>query len=113
MIKNKTTGKIIVRQAKHCKTIFSKAKGLMFSPKIKDKGLIFHFDKEQTVSLHMLFVFQTIDVLFLDKNKKVVEIKRKFKPFTFYMPKNKSVYVIELPEDYSSKIKKGNIIEFN
>lgn len=113
MIKNKKTGKIIVRQSKPCRTIFSKAKGLMFSPKIKDKGLIFYFDNEQLVSLHMLFVFQTIDVLFLDKNENVVEIKRRLKPFTIYTPKNKSAYVIELPENSSAKTKKGDKIEFN
>ena len=51
----------------------------------------------------MLFVFCPIDVLFLDKNKKVVEIKENFMPFTFYTPKNKAKYVIELPSDLIRK----------
>jgi len=112
MIKNETTGKIIVRHSKHCRSIFSKAKGLMFSPKMKDEGLIFYFGKEQLTSLHMFFVFQTIDVLFLDKVKRVVEIKRNFRPFTVYAPKNRSNYVIELPENFSAETKKGDKIEF-
>ena len=46
----------------------------------------------------MFFVFFPIDVLFLDEDKKVVEIKKKFEPFTLYNPKNKAKYVIELPQ---------------
>lgn len=89
-------------QFKICKSIWAKARGLMFS---KKKNLIFVFDDEKRRSLHMFFVFFPIDVLFLDKNKKIVEIKRDFKPFSFYKPKNKSKYVIELTE--KTKYKKG------
>jgi len=66
----------------------------MFS---KKKTLIFIFGKEKIIPLHMLFVFFPIDVLFLDKNKKVVEIKENLRPFSFYTPKNKAKYIIELP----------------
>ena len=53
----------------------------------------------------MFFVFYPIDVLFLDKNKIVVDIKENFKPFTFYTSKSKSVYVIELPKNSVSESK--------
>lgn len=60
------------------------------------KTLVFEFSKEKIAPLHMFFVFFTIDVIFLDKNKKIVEIKENFRPFTFYNPKNKAKYVLEL-----------------
>ena len=62
----------------------------------------------------MFFVFYPIDVLFLDKNKKVVEVKENFRPFEFYTPKNKAKYVIELEKNTikSSKTKVGNKINF-
>lgn len=62
----------------------------------------------------MFFVFHPIDVLFLNKNKIVVEIKENFKPFSFYTPKNKAMYVIELGKDAikSSKTEIGDKIEF-
>ena len=62
----------------------------------------------------MLMVFYPIDVLFLDKNKKVVEVKENFKPFSFYAPKNKALYIIELPQDSikHSRTKIGDKIEF-
>ena len=86
---------------KICKSIWSKARGLMFSRK---KNLMFVFDKEQRIGLHMFFVFFPIDVLFLDKNKKIIEIKKNFKPFTFYRSKEKAKYVIELTEKHSFKL---------
>ncbi len=102
-IKNKTNNKLLAKEPKLCKNALSKALGLMFSR--KSKTLIFVLNREKIVSLHMLFVFFPIDVLFLDKNKKVVEIKQNFMPFTFYSPANKAKYVIELP---SGTIKKTN-----
>ena len=91
MITNQTNKKIISKKFKICKGIFSKSLGLMF--KIKAKTLIFIFKKEEFVPLHMIFVFFPIDVLFLNKNKEVIEIKQNFKPFSFYNPKNRAKYV--------------------
>jgi uncharacterized protein len=92
------------------KSFFSKGIGLMFRKKI-NKPYIFIFNKEKIISLHMFFVFMPIDVLFLDKNKKVVE-KTTLKPFTIYTPKNKAKYVIELPKGYANKISKKDKILF-
>ena len=114
MLKNITKKNIIVNNSKVCKSIISKAIGLMFSKKIIDDCLIFIFDKEMRVDLHMFFVFYPIDVLFLDNNKKVIEIKENFKPFTLYSPKNKSKYVIEIPKNTVrlKQIKVNDILEF-
>lgn len=83
----------------------------MFS---KQKNLIFLFDDEQYINLHMWFVFYSIDVVLLNKDKKVVEIKKKFKPFTFFNSKNKATYVLELCEGAvkKSEINIGDIISF-
>jgi len=98
MITNTTKKTIMVKNKKILKNIFSKSLGLMFSKKIKDKGFIFIFSKERVHSIHMLFVFFPIDILFLDKKKKVIEIKKNLKPFSFYSSKTKAKYFIELPE---------------
>lgn len=104
---NKKTNRIVAKDHKICKSAFSKALGLMFSRK---KTLIFIFSKEKTISLQMFFVFFPIDVLFLDKNKKVVEIKKNFKPFTFYTSRKKAKYIIEVPERTTARI--GDIIRW-
>ena len=97
MIFNKTKKKVIVKEKKTLKSNLSKSIGLMFSKKIKDKGLVFAFNREKRHLIHMFFVFFPIDVLFLDKDKKVVEIKERLMPFSFYSCKKKSKYFIELP----------------
>ncbi|NQU98675.1 DUF192 domain-containing protein [Candidatus Woesearchaeota archaeon] len=97
MITNTTKGKILVKKNKICVSSWSQAKGLMFARKQIDFGLIFEFKKLKKTSLHMIFVFYPIDVLFLDENKRVVDLKEDFKPFGFYNSKKRVKYVIELP----------------
>lgn len=80
----------------------------MFSRK---RNLLFVFNEEKRISLHNFFVFFPIDLVFLDKNGRVIEIKRNFKPFTFYKSKNKAKYVLELTEKNNLKV--GNGVELN
>ena len=97
MIKNSTKRAVIIKNSIFIDSIFSKSIGLMFSKK-QNRGLIFRFDKEKIISLHMLFVFYPIDILFVDKNKIVVDKKENFNPFAFYKPRKKAMYVVELPD---------------
>jgi len=94
---NRTRNTVIAGKKRFLNSLFSKAKGLMFTSRsaVHDKAMVFLFKKEKTVSLHMFFVFYPIDVIFLDQTKKVIEIKMNFKPFTIYVPKKKAQYVVE------------------
>ena len=82
-----------------CRSVSSKALGLMFSneAKVRRHALLFEFNKPSIQSMHMFFVFYPIDLIFLDDKKKVVEMKKRFLPFTTYTPNKMSKYVIELP----------------
>jgi len=75
--------------------ILGKTKGLMFSRK---KNIMFVFNKEQIINLHTWFVFFPIDIILLDKDRKVVEIRENLKPFRFYKSEKKAKYVIEIAE---------------
>lgn len=97
MIKNLSKNRILAKDHEECKTTFSKAKGLMFTFPLKNKGLVFIFEKEKRISLHMFFVFYPIDLIFLNKNKRIVEMKENFLPFNLYMSKRKAKYVLEFP----------------
>jgi uncharacterized membrane protein (UPF0127 family) len=111
MIKNLTKKFILIKKKRFANSFFSKAFGLMMK-KNPDYGLIFPFNKEKIISLTMWFVFFEIDVLYLNKNKEVVEIKRDFKPFTNHIPKNKAMYVIEFPKGKLKNTSKGDSISF-
>jgi uncharacterized protein len=97
-LRNLTRKAEIVSHEKFLRTIWEKATGLMFSKKIEDTAYVFVFSAPTKVSLHMLFVFFRIDVLFLDSELKVLDLKEMFLPFTFYSSNARSSYVIELPE---------------
>ncbi|HLC56152.1 MAG TPA: DUF192 domain-containing protein [Candidatus Nanoarchaeia archaeon] len=86
---------------------FSNGFGLMFKKKLKDKeGIILEtLEGRLSSSIHMLFVFQTIDIIWLDKEWNIVDIKKNIKPFTlFVMPRKKANYILELSKANNLKI---------
>ncbi|MBI4149993.1 DUF192 domain-containing protein [Candidatus Woesearchaeota archaeon] len=95
MIKNQTKGTLLAAEYRLCSSFFSRCKGLMFS--IKPRSLVMAFHKEQKVGIHMMFVFFPIDVLWVDKEQKVVAIQEHLKPFSAATSKELAQYVIELP----------------
>ena len=97
-------GKIIAKNVKYCDSLFSRMKGLMFTRTAKD-GIILVSSKEGILesSIHMFFVFYPIDVVWLDEKYKVVDKRKKVKPFSFHVkPKMPAKYVLELPVSNTS-----------
>ena len=96
--------------AKIRKSMFSKANGLMLKTKVK-RAEVFWFNKPRNHSLHSLLVFTKFDVIGLDKNNKIIEIKKNFKPFTFFKFKKSVYHVIELPPN-KFDLKIGQEVKF-
>jgi uncharacterized membrane protein (UPF0127 family) len=85
---------MISKNAKFCNGI-CKFVGLMFARKLRNDDALILVNASD---IHMLFVFQSIDVVWLDKNKIVIDKKEDIKPFNISIsPKFKAYYVIELP----------------
>jgi uncharacterized membrane protein (UPF0127 family) len=98
--------KVKLANSIHIRNSFvGKGTGLMFHRKIKDSAYIFPFESERKIAITMMFVFFSIDILFLNKENKIVEIKKCLKPFSNYIPKKKAMYVVELPEGHVDKFK--------
>jgi len=91
---------IILNNMKIKKNIFSVAKGLMFSPKQEVKNgvllkLTGDFNRKKGATVHTIFCFYSIDILFVNKNGKVVD-KTTLKPWTLkYTPREKCRFIIE------------------
>ena len=92
-----------------CRTLSSQFIGMMFKHLKKD-GLLFIFKKEKNVSLHMLFVFYKLDIVYINKNMEVIKILKKIKPFIPYVKPIKCKYLLELKECKNVKI--GNKLIF-
>ena len=107
MIKNKTRNVIISENEIVCSSLWSQGRGLMFRRK---QNLIMDLANVRKIKLHNFFVFYSIDVLLVDVNMRVVEIKKGFKPFTFWNSNEKAKYCVELSN--SSNYKVGDYLEF-
>lgn len=98
---------------KYCKSIYSKFRGLMFRRPIKNRALVFIFDKMKNpmeIAIHNIFVFFSIDVYYLNSNLEVVDYVKNFKPFSlFFKPKYKAKYVVEFVSGVAN-YKKGDKI---
>ena len=113
MLFSETSGKKITAKVRVADTSFKRFKGLMLERgKNFDYALVFLLPRETRAgaSLHMLFVFFPIDVLFLDAGKKVVD-KATLHPWALnYTPKKAAKFIVELPAGKASQVKLGEKI---
>jgi len=86
--------------------------GLMFREKLdENSGMLFIFDGESIRNFWMKNTLMPLDMIFLDSNKKIVDIITnaipcKADPCNFYSSESPSKYVVEVNSGY---VKKNNI----
>ncbi|MEW8985439.1 MAG: DUF192 domain-containing protein [Bacillus sp. (in: firmicutes)] len=77
-----------------CDRFWPRFKGLMFRMvPIVDEGILL----VPCNSIHMFFMFFSIDVVFLDENDVVVAVREKVKPNRLILPVARAVKTLELP----------------
>jgi len=111
----KTNGKQLMKKVKIANTSWERMRGLMFEEEKRfDYALVLEMPKEARLesSIHMMFVFFPIDVLFLNKKRKVV-VKVTVQPFIpNYTPKKAAKYVIELPAGRAKSVRIGSTLDW-
>ena len=108
-IYNSSQNKLIAGNVKIAKNFFSRTLGLLNKKFLTDdEGLVI----KPCCSVHTFFMRFEIDVLFVDKNNKIIALYEKVKPYKILPVHFKSFYVIELAEGSISRkgIKIGDII---
>ena len=87
-------------------SIFGKTRGFMFRFKTK-KSKLFVFEEEKPVRIHMFFVFFPLIIIWLDRQKNILEFKIA-RPSKFN-ESHKGKYILEVPLDWElfGRIKKG------
>jgi uncharacterized membrane protein (UPF0127 family) len=92
----KYNGVEIAKNIEFARTTFRHVLGLMFRKSIPyDYSMIFILKKPSQVSIHMLFVFFPIDVIFLNKEKKIMGFSR-LRPWVGYKAMEDIKYIIEM-----------------
>ncbi len=83
--------------------LWKKFSGLMFSRREKAGILLFSFKRKQKIAIHSFFVFYPFIAVWLDKKKKVVDVKI-VKPFTACVyPEKKAISLVEIPINKANK----------
>jgi uncharacterized membrane protein (UPF0127 family) len=91
-------------------SFFKRFKGLMFSKSIEDRESLL---LTKTNSIHMFFMNYNIDVLFLDKTYKIIDIKINMKKRTISKIYKNVENVLEFKANYLKQfnLKIGDILE--
>lgn len=81
-------------------TFFKRFRGLMFrlNP-IDNEGILI----DPCNSIHMFFMFFSIDVVFLNEQQQIVALKERVKPWTVIFPIKNAKSTLELPEGTIAK----------
>ena len=96
-------------------TFFSQFKGLMFSKKLKpNQSVLLKFNKEKIIPIHMFFVFQSIDAIWINSKNQIVHIERNIKPFTpLITSKFPATAILETSNNATKKLKIKDTLSFH
>ncbi len=99
--------------------MITRTKGLMFRKTLPDnEGMLFIFDEENYQTFWMMNMSFPIDIIWINKEKKVVDITKNAQPCKLicstYRPKEKAMYVLEVNSNFTEEhgVKIGSSLEF-
>ena len=95
IIENVTRGQVLADKAQEAASFLSRGRGLMFSPPLPEGGGLVI---EPCNSIHMFFMRYPLDVIFTDKEGRVVFMYRGIKPWRMGRVVRGARRAIELPE---------------
>ena len=110
-IRNNTNELSSPLKLNYCDTFICQLRGLTFRWDLsKDEGLMFVQKRESRIdtSIHMMFVFIDLGVVWLNSSYQVVDIKlaKKWRPI--YIPKVPSQYFLEISPERLSEFQVGD-----
>ncbi len=102
-------------RVKNCDTFFCRLRGLMFQKELDSAdGLLLVQKKESrgNAAIHMFFVGMDLGVIWLNNNRKIVDIQlaESWKPM--YTPKHPARYVLEITPDRIPDFNLGDKLDF-
>ena len=90
--------KILAHKLEFADSFWSRFRGLMFRRNFDEgEALVFELPHPRKFGVHTFFVFFPIDLVYLDKDKKVLELEEDLSPWRIYSPDVEASYLVELP----------------
>jgi uncharacterized protein len=97
----KRDGTVVATEVEMADSVLKKTMGVMFRRHLPPGfAMIFDMGMESRlgIAIHMVFVFVSIDIVFLDRTRTIVDIKHRLRPWIgVALPKKPARYAIELP----------------
>lgn len=113
VILNRTRNTVLVKEFEEAKNIWKKTIGLMFRKNLhKDRGLLMVFNNETRTGIWMFGMRFPIDLVFIDKDKRIVDLREHIKPLSL-KPNTWRVYYPKKPVKYILEANKGVIRKTN
>ena len=115
MLRNGTPGETLANRVVRCDTFWKRGRGLMFRPRPpRDEAYLFIEGSESVArtAIHMLFVFFPIAVIWLDRDRRVVDkaLARPFRPY--YAPGRPAQYYVEGHPSLLDRVSAGDQLDF-
>ncbi len=116
ILRNAATGEVILPRVRWCSSFWCHFKGLQFVRHLPaDQGLLFVTggESKSTTTIHMLFMFISISVIWLDAGGKVVD-KKLAKPWRpMYAPRAPAQYFLEANVAVLEQVAIGDVLRFD
>ncbi|AEH24221.1 DUF192 domain-containing protein [Pyrococcus yayanosii] len=111
MLRNDTKGKVWTGEVCIADTFLKRFLGLMFRRVTYALILVLPTETRTNASIHGFFMREPIDVIFLDSERRVVDMTL-LKPWHVYLPKRPARYVVEGPVGLISALnaEEGDVI---
>ncbi len=103
-------------QAKYCDSFLSRLRGLMFRRALaREEGLLLvqSHDSRVDSSIHMLFVFMDLGVVWIDSRGKVVDAVLARAWHLMYAPREAARYVLEIHPERLKEFHIGDQVGFS
>jgi uncharacterized membrane protein (UPF0127 family) len=114
----KSDGTAAATDVEMADTVLKKTVGVMFRRSLPSGfAMIFDMGREMrgNIAIHMVFVFVSIDVIYLDGKRTIVDIKHGLRPWIgLAVPKKAARYAIEMPAGAAAEqgLKEGDLLEW-
>jgi uncharacterized membrane protein (UPF0127 family) len=112
---HEASGRVLLERARWCDTFGRKLRGLTFRRSLPPGGglvLVERSDGRAATSIHMMFVFFDLGVLWADGQGRVVD-KRRARPWRLsYVPQAPARYVVEGDPAILDQVQVGESIRF-
>jgi uncharacterized protein len=114
----KSDGTVVATDVEMADTFLKKVTGVMFRRHLPPGfAMVFDMGLEMraNIAIHMVFVLVSIDVIYLDGRRTIVDIRHRLRPWIgLAIPKKPARYAIEMPSGTAAehRLKVGDSLEW-